>query len=106
MWWKHLPPGSEGIGVGELALLALDAMRASSFERSLHFETSDDYVSAAFESVLGTRELATLHFRDFYFESRAAHVSLHGRWVLGEPERAGDSYGAVYRHDMQKVKTA
>ena len=75
MWWKYLPVESEGIGLCELALLAIDAMRSSSFGSSLHFETRDNCVRAEFDAVLDPRELAALHFRDFYFESRATHAS-------------------------------
>mgnify|MGYP004150109211 FL=1 len=105
MRWAALPWEAEGIGVRELALLAVHAMRASSFSRSLQLDTEQEYVRASFGAAC-PREIAALHFSDFHFEEKAAHASLHGKWRAGEARRRDCVFEIVYWHDMSKVKTA
>jgi hypothetical protein len=106
--WEYLPSQASGFTERQLALLAVEAMRASTFQDSLDFVLGDSSVSAL---VPGMSSIANLQFKDFYFENPAVHSLMHGRWTAASVEskncgetRCSIGYIVTYRHDISKVK--
>lgn len=109
--WEVLPSGTEGIGARELALLAVDAMVASTFRLPLDFVLHEHAVRATLSEVHSDavrNEIKCVQLSDFTFENDAAHTLLHGRWRTTESvaTRERDARVVVtYRHDVGKLKT-
>jgi hypothetical protein len=106
--WEVLPPGTDGIGERELAILAVNAMSRSTFKHSLHFELGKGNVSALMPK---QGSIASLEFNDFSFDSPAVHSSMHGRWIAASKKtlmcgemRCVTGYVVTYTHNMNKVK--
>eukprot|EP00966_Prymnesium_polylepis_P302032 6978098-Prymnesium_polylepis.3 len=88
--WEYLPSEASGVSVRELSLLAVDALKASTFSSSLEFVLGSDTVSAL---VPRMGSISNLQFKDFSFENSAVHTLLHGRWTASyvESKQCGET---------------